>query len=231
MVEQQAGRRADRGVGMRGAAVTPEQRRRMIAEAAYYRAERHGFGGDPVSDWLEAEAEIDRMLAGRASDREKEELAAYSRLREEVKRILEEARGTVNADTIRQAIDRAGKELKDAGGYATGTVNRVLDALRKDLASTGEKMGARAGAVSERASDLFEIWKDRSSTFLAQAAKGISDWLEGVGGRLERRTYRTGEMTYGGVLECTSCGERLVLDHPAHLPECPKCRGSEFHRI
>ncbi len=38
-------------------------RESMIAEAAYYRAERRGFdGGDPVADWLEAEAEIDPIL-------------------------------------------------------------------------------------------------------------------------------------------------------------------------
>lgn len=42
-------------------AVTPEQRHRMIAEAAYLRAEARGFrGGNPVDDWLQAEAEIDR---------------------------------------------------------------------------------------------------------------------------------------------------------------------------
>lgn len=41
-------------------AVSTEERRRMIAEAAYYRAERRGFaGGDPVEDWLTAEAEIE----------------------------------------------------------------------------------------------------------------------------------------------------------------------------
>jgi hypothetical protein len=45
------------------AAVTPDERRRMIAECAYYRAERRGFrGGRPEEDWLEAEAEIDQML-------------------------------------------------------------------------------------------------------------------------------------------------------------------------
>lgn len=40
-----------------------EARRRMIAEAAYYAAEKRGFapGGD-VDDWLCAEAEIDRRL-------------------------------------------------------------------------------------------------------------------------------------------------------------------------
>jgi hypothetical protein len=46
------------------AAVSPEERHRMIAEAAYYRALARGFsGGDPLADWLEAEAEIDRMLS------------------------------------------------------------------------------------------------------------------------------------------------------------------------
>lgn len=44
--------------------VTPEERQRMIAEAAYLRAERRGFsGGDPNDDWLSAEAEIDQILS------------------------------------------------------------------------------------------------------------------------------------------------------------------------
>jgi hypothetical protein len=38
---------------------TPEERYRMIAEAAYYIAERRGFTpGDPAKDWHDAEAEI-----------------------------------------------------------------------------------------------------------------------------------------------------------------------------
>lgn len=43
--------------------VSPEERYRMIAEAAYYRAEKRGFGGgDMAEDWREAEAEIDSIL-------------------------------------------------------------------------------------------------------------------------------------------------------------------------
>lgn len=43
--------------------VNPQLRHRMIAEAAYYIAEKRNFnGGDPVSDWLEAEAFIDQVL-------------------------------------------------------------------------------------------------------------------------------------------------------------------------
>lgn len=46
-------------------AIDPEVRRQMIARAAYYRAAQRDFaGGSELQDWLEAEAEIDRMLAG-----------------------------------------------------------------------------------------------------------------------------------------------------------------------
>lgn len=46
-----------------GQPISPERRLHMIRDAAYYRAERRGFrGGDAMRDWLEAEAEIDRLL-------------------------------------------------------------------------------------------------------------------------------------------------------------------------
>lgn len=45
------------------AAVGPEQRRFYVEVAAYYIAERRGFGGgNPLEDWVQAEAEIDRLL-------------------------------------------------------------------------------------------------------------------------------------------------------------------------
>lgn len=38
-------------------------REELISVAAYFRAEHRGFeGGDPMEDWLAAEAEIDTML-------------------------------------------------------------------------------------------------------------------------------------------------------------------------
>jgi hypothetical protein len=41
----------------------------MIAEAAYYMAERRGFEpGGEIDDWLEAEAAIDRLLAALADE-------------------------------------------------------------------------------------------------------------------------------------------------------------------
>jgi len=42
--------------------VTAEQRYRMVAEAAYYRAESNHFMSDPVRDWIEAEGDIAALL-------------------------------------------------------------------------------------------------------------------------------------------------------------------------
>lgn len=49
----------------RGVQATPEGRRSMIAEAAYYMAEARGFAtGHEVDDWLVAERQIDSSLTG-----------------------------------------------------------------------------------------------------------------------------------------------------------------------
>jgi len=45
------------------AQVAPEIRRTMIAEAAYFLAEKRGFSpGDEIQDWLEAESQIESLL-------------------------------------------------------------------------------------------------------------------------------------------------------------------------
>ncbi len=44
--------------------VSDEQRYRMVAEAAYYRAESNQFKSDSVRDWIEAESDIAALLSG-----------------------------------------------------------------------------------------------------------------------------------------------------------------------
>lgn len=66
--------RATRAVGVRkpapaapgnGTTISAAERRSMIEQAAYFRAEKRGFApGDALQDWLAAEAEIDGQLAG-----------------------------------------------------------------------------------------------------------------------------------------------------------------------
>jgi hypothetical protein len=49
------------------ATLSESKRRRMVAEAAYYRALQRGFAaGGEVDDWLAAEQEVEQRLSSRA---------------------------------------------------------------------------------------------------------------------------------------------------------------------
>lgn len=80
-------------------------------------------------------------------------------------------------------------------------------------------MGPKWEAFTEKSADLFGVWRDRGSQFLAQAATAIGDWLQQAGTRLEQQTYRMGDRD---AFEYTDCGERVVLEIPAHLPPCAR---------
>jgi hypothetical protein len=57
------GSRAAKGKPAQYAAVSTDDRRAMVAEAAYLRAERRGFTpGHETEDWLAAEIEVDALL-------------------------------------------------------------------------------------------------------------------------------------------------------------------------
>lgn len=48
--------------------VTPEERWRMVAVAAYHKAEQRGFGSEgAMDDWLDAEKEVDELLGTQLS--------------------------------------------------------------------------------------------------------------------------------------------------------------------
>jgi hypothetical protein len=213
-----------------GESISAGERQRMIAEAAYFRAMQRGFnGGSSLDDWLVAEREINRLLP--SPQQQKQERAAYDKLRAGVSKVLAEARDTVNAETLKQAFERATAELKKTGEYTAETVSKITTTLRKDITSAAMKMGPKWEAFSEKSSDLFEVWRDRGSVFLGRAAEAVADWLQQAGAKFEQQVYRTGEMANSGTFECTGCGERVVLRTPAHIPPCAKCHQTEFRRV
>lgn len=45
--------------------ISAEERERLIARVAYFRAEKRGFApGNELQDWIEAEAEVLRLIGG-----------------------------------------------------------------------------------------------------------------------------------------------------------------------
>lgn len=138
--------------------VTPEQRYQMITEAAYFRAEKHGFvGGDPALDWLEAEAEIDRIIQQPGKEPQMTEKQAFqqkleAQLKEwdakleELKSKAQEAKTEIRADYEKQLEILASKrdlartkvlELRqrteDAWEDLKGGTEKAWEEMRKTL--------------------------------------------------------------------------------------------------
>lgn len=136
---------------------TPDERRRMIAEAAYFRAEhRDSESGGSLSDWLEAEAEVDALLKRPAKpsfiDKHEKQFSAAteklkavrseiaelkSDLREEWRKDLAEL-GKAQ-DSLRKLLTR----LKDQGQEASQKTKQEAERVSGEFAEMVHDIGAR----------------------------------------------------------------------------------------
>ena len=42
--------------------------------------------------------------------------------------------------------------------------------------------------------------------------------------------FKTGEITTPGTLTCKKCEKKIKMYGTGHIPPCPECRGTEFHK-
>ena len=182
-----------------------------------------------------------------------EELAAYEKLRQRVSKAFGELQDKINVKTISQAIDKATSDLKEKGGHSLEAISKASAALKKDISSTTEqfmpkvdeatestkkqfdhwldKGGALWHDISQEAEHAYEFSRDKSMAFLANVAKGLSEWSQSMGKKLDTSMkYKTGEITHGGEFVCANCESKIHLKKPGRIPPCPKCSKTEFHR-
>jgi chromosome segregation ATPase len=166
-VESTAARPAAKRATGNRVTLTPEQRYHMIAEAAYFRAERRGFiGGDPAQDWLDAEAEIDRILqagAGQGAGASQKE-AFQARLEAQL-----------------QELNTRLEELKLKAGLAKLEVRSEYEKQLETLSAKQAAAQARLNELRQRAEGA---WEDlRGGT--EKAWEDMRDALERLASRFK----------------------------------------------
>ncbi len=138
--------------------ISSEQRRQMIAESAYFRAERRGFdGGDSIGDWLAAEAEVDieieRLERERVLERLEEGLAAAGKKLASLKRkassLKSDARSEWQQDVeklakLRETLQSKVVVLREQGERAGQRVRQQAEAVWAELSETVRRVGTRA---------------------------------------------------------------------------------------
>ena len=158
--------------------LTNTEKHSMIAEAAFLRSRNRDYPGDPVADWLGAEAEIDAALAAFCrSPHKDQEFSAYQRFRAEVRRVLEKAEETINAETIRQALDKVNGRFRQLGEFVPETIEEASKAVKQEIADAIEKSGYTWENLRIKQGELFASWKDKSIHTLNQKSKMFYDWL------------------------------------------------------
>jgi len=131
-----------------------KERRRMIAEAAYFRAERRTAGpSDPVRDWLEAEAEIDSQFEVAPLESALETLTerlhgANEHLRQTVVELRAEAGEEWYAEIrrakeLRDLFAAKLEELRVQTGEAEQKLKRQAEKLWTELSRSLRRIGAR----------------------------------------------------------------------------------------
>lgn len=121
-------------------AVDPGLRHQMVATAAYYRAERRGFdGGDPSTDWYEAEKEVSQMLHGSAWDDE----------------------DIVRLEALLTEWDAQFEELKDKMVKAKAQTRAEY---QKQLQAIADKRTAISGKLKDLRRHTGEVWDDLKNT-------------------------------------------------------------------
>jgi len=138
--------------------VTSIERQQMIAEAAYFRAERRGFSsGDPIRDWCEAEAEVDARLHALEENQLVERLeqllaSAGKRLaaaRRKVASMSSEARGAWQRDvdklaTLRDTLQPKLVELRAQGEQAGRKLREQAEGIRDEIADLLRRLEVKA---------------------------------------------------------------------------------------
>ena len=132
--------------------VSAGQRRQMIAEAAYFLAERRGFnGGDPAQDWYAAERAVDarlRQLAQGALGGLDEAISGATRKLATLKRRLAGLSVEARAELQKDA-DRLG-ELRDSLKLRLGELKERGEQAGRKLRQEGEALAAELHALLQK---------------------------------------------------------------------------------
>ncbi len=142
---------------------------------------------------------------------------------------------------FRENLERAGNMSEEAFERALKDTREWADKLRE---SYGDDVSRVTDYIRRDWHEAIRFTRDqtRKSFDLERLQVGVLDVLfmlaKSAGSQLasfakridERLTYKTGEITGAGTLECTQCRQHLTFSKATRIPPCPKCRNTHYRR-
>lgn len=176
--------------------VTAEERYRMIAEAAYFLAEKRGFtGGDMAEDWRQADAQVDQMLRkqGRLPAMAMEEIEQRvqgvlttdpAAIAGEVRAITLDAltRGSLDAEALKRVTASVVKGAREGvahlGEHGSPALKEAMRGLDEALAGAAEAAQLAIEEAAGRTRDFSRQGLKRAADDLAALQTLFAETLQ-----------------------------------------------------
>ena len=132
---------------------------------------------------------------------------------------------------LHKLIDASSQSLSDLNELSKEESEKIAAYLKRDLINAASYMTEHnKDFKSWLATDISVIENYLLDQF-AQAADQTRIELSKLQMSADYAEYHTGEITGPGVLMCDKCGQNLHFHDAAHIPPCPKCHQTTYHRL
>ncbi len=154
---------------------------------------------------------------------------AYEKMLERVTQAIREAKEGA-LPNLQHALEAARDKAVELGELSREEAEKVLEYVLRDLADAASTLKEEESDLSQWLRFDVELLEERMAEALQLLADPTEVALTRLALQAEAAGWHTGEITGPGVLVCDSCGEELHFHKPGHIPPCPRCHGTSFHR-
>lgn len=112
------------------------------------------------------------------------------------------------------------EEAQKVGGYLRRDLNDASAYMQTTKKELGDWFRFDVGLVEDRIRDWFSTITDSTRSTLDKLAQNA-----------EMAEWHTGEITSPGTLRCDKCEHDLHFHKVGHIPPCPNCHATQFHRV
>ncbi|BBP02330.1 zinc ribbon-containing protein [Sulfuriferula nivalis] len=130
----------------------------------------------------------------------------------------------------REVYDEIRNEIIALDKFSDDEVDKLEVYIKRDLIDAAQYLDENGKDLTAWIGfDIALIKRDFLERF-TNAADQTTVALARLKLKAEIAGYKTGELTGLGTLVCDQCGEKLHFHKPGHIPPCPKCNSTHFHR-
>jgi hypothetical protein len=155
---------------------------------------------------------------------------AYERMLHNVRVFLHDTTDDLEINLL-DAIKSAKEQAVHLGELSKDEAELIGTYLRRDLQDAGEFIKQQRGELADWLRfDTHQI-EHRIWEALSQVVDKTTIELQQLQEQAQLRSeWHTGEVTGPGALMCDACGEEIHFHKSGHIPPCPRCHATVYHR-